>query len=73
MARLKQRKATNPQTAIRGTRVVSQYETLTFPIPKSSAVKRFDEFAIRYHMTGRRSHRSPNIGIERFILSPRGL
>ncbi len=32
--------------------LVSQYETLAFPIPKSSAVKRFDEFAIRYHITG---------------------
>ena len=62
-----------PNWSPNGEGVASQYETLTFPIPKSPAVKRFDEFAIRYHMTGMRSHRSPNVGIERFILSPRGL
>jgi hypothetical protein len=46
-------------------------ETLTFPIPDSPAIQRFDEFSIRFLLGHLRSDHSAGIAVERFVLMPR--
>jgi hypothetical protein len=47
-------------------------ETLDFPIPRSTALGRFDEFIVLFHRDPMRMDRSARIAIERFVLAPRG-
>ncbi len=46
-------------------------ETLSFAIPASPALPRFDEFTVRFQMSRFRGNHSPGIAIERFVLVPR--
>lgn len=46
-------------------------ETLTFEIPRSAKLARFDEFSVRYNLGVWRSGHSAAAGIDRFVLLPR--
>jgi hypothetical protein len=46
-------------------------EVLEFPIPRSSAIRQFDEFTIRFHRPYAHAQDSANVSIDRFILQPR--
>lgn len=46
-------------------------EVLEYPIPRSSAIRQFDEFTIRFHRPYINSRESANVSIDRFILQPR--
>ncbi len=47
-------------------------EVLNFPISGQSPVHRFDEFTVVFRLTPNRSLLAPRIGIEKFILLPKG-
>jgi hypothetical protein len=47
-------------------------ETLTYPIPASPVIQRFDEMTIRFVRASARAQSSARISIERFVLVPRG-
>jgi hypothetical protein len=47
-------------------------ETLSFRIPASPPMPRFDEFTVKFQMSRFRGNHSPGIAIERFVLVPRG-
>ncbi len=47
-------------------------EVLTFPIPASGGLRKFDEVMVRFHLDAVRGHRSAKIAIEKFVLIPRG-
>ena len=51
---------------------VPAIQTLTFRIPNSAAIGRFDELMVSYYLKGPRTDRSARIAIERFRLVPRG-
>jgi hypothetical protein len=44
---------------------------LSFPIPRGSAVRQFNELAVVFHRDRVRIDRSARISIERFVLAPR--
>ena len=46
-------------------------EVLEYPFPRSSAIRQFDEFTIRFHRPYMHSQESANVSIDRFILQPR--
>ncbi len=46
-------------------------EVLEYPIPRSSAIRQFDEFTIRFHRPYLHARESANVAIDRFILQPR--
>jgi hypothetical protein len=48
-------------------------ETLTFEIPSRSTLKRFDEVTVIFHLEPLRADVGAKIGIEKFVLVPRGL
>ena len=48
-------------------------ETLSFRIPGNSAIRRFDEVTIRFHLDPDRGDFGAKIAIERFTLIPQGL
>lgn len=48
-------------------------ETLNFPIPSNSAIRRFDEVTILFRLDGYRARATAEIGIDHFTLVPRGL
>jgi hypothetical protein len=48
-------------------------ETLTFAIPAHSVINRFDEVTIVFRLDPARADFGAKIGIERFVLIPRGL
>ena len=50
---------------------VAVAETLDFPIPRSTTLRRFDEFIVLFHRNQMRMDRSARIAIERFVLAPR--
>jgi hypothetical protein len=47
-------------------------EILTFPVPARPKIRQFDELSIRFIRARYREDRSARVGIERFILIPRG-
>ena len=48
-------------------------ETLTFEVPARSAINRFDEVTVVFRLDPARADFGAKIGIERFVLVPRGL
>jgi hypothetical protein len=48
-------------------------EILTFEIPSRSTLKRFDEVTVIFHLEPLRADVGAKIGIEKFVLVPRGL
>ncbi len=46
-------------------------EVLEYPIPRSSAIRQFDEFTIRFHRPYMHAQESANIAIDGFVLKPR--
>ncbi|MBL8227626.1 MAG: hypothetical protein JNL98_04090 [Bryobacterales bacterium] len=48
-------------------------DQLTFRIPPSASIQRFDELQVRFHLGRKRAFRSAKIAIERFVLEPRRL
>jgi hypothetical protein len=48
-------------------------ETLTFAIPRRSTINRFDEVTVVFHLDPVRADFGAKIGIEKFVLVPRGL
>ncbi len=48
-------------------------ETLAFEIPSRSTLKRFDEVTVIFHLEPLRADVGAKIGIEKFVLVPRGL
>ena len=48
-------------------------EILTFEIPSHSTLKRFDEVTVIFHLEPLRADVGAKIGIEKFVLVPRGL
>jgi hypothetical protein len=48
-------------------------ETLTFEIPPRSTINRFDEVTVVFHLDPARADFGAKIGIEKFVLVPRGL
>jgi len=48
-------------------------ETLSFAIPPNSAIRRFDEATVVFHLDARRAQFGAKMGVERFVLIPRGL
>lgn len=46
-------------------------ESLDYPVPESPPISQFDEAHVIFRLTGVRSHMSPKIAIERFVLVPR--
>ena len=55
-----------------GDRPVVQ-ETVTFPIPARATINRFDEVSVVFHLDPMRADFGAKIGIEKFVLVPRGL
>jgi hypothetical protein len=46
-------------------------ETLSFPLPLTPGIPRFDEFTVKFELSHSRGNHSPGIAIERFVLVPR--
>lgn len=47
-------------------------EMLSFPMPLSPPIPRFDEFTVKFELSRARGSHSAGIAIERFVLVPRG-
>jgi hypothetical protein len=61
-----------PVTSAPGDPDAPMKETLTFPIPGRSPIRKFDELMIRFPRQRTRINRSAKIAIDRFVLVPRG-
>jgi hypothetical protein len=47
-------------------------EVLHFQVPSKPSLADFDQFSVRFHLSPVRAYRAARIGIERFVLVPRG-
>lgn len=48
-------------------------ETLNFTVPSEGAIRSFDEIKVVFHLEAQRAEFGAKIGIDRFVLVPRGL
>jgi hypothetical protein len=46
-------------------------QPLSFPIPATASIQKFDEIAVIYHLDRIRAYRAARVAVERFVLNPR--